>query len=101
LTATARAGLKARSEEHSVKRPIVTVMGVVLLSAVLGGCAAKATQIYGRDGNPYHYIECPGPWTTLDNCYEKANEVCPAGYRIDNDVAPRDSYSSSLIVRCK
>ena len=73
-----------------------------LASAVaLSGCAVTATQIYGRDGLPYQYVECRGLWRTLEDCYQKASQVCPSGYRIDNDAAPRDAYNSSLIVRCK
>jgi len=71
------------------------------LLLALPGCAITATQIYGRDGNPYQYIECRGIWRTLEDCYQKASQVCPSGYRIENDAAPRDAYNASLIVRCK
>jgi hypothetical protein len=71
------------------------------LLLALPGCAITSTQIYGRDGSPYQYIECRGIWRTLEDCYQKANQVCPSGYRIENDAAPRDAYNSSLIVRCK
>jgi hypothetical protein len=76
------------------------ILALALLAIALPGCAVTATRIHGNDGNAYQYIECEGFWRTLDDCYLKANEICPAGYEIDNDAAPRDSYNSSLIVRC-
>jgi hypothetical protein len=75
-------------------------MAAALLSLALSACAVTATRIHGNDGTAYPYIECDGFWRTLADCYAKANEVCPAGYEIDNQAAPRDAYNSSLIVRC-
>lgn len=72
-----------------------------LLGAILAGCSVTATQIYGRDGNPYQYIQCDGLFRTLDDCYVKAAQTCPTGYQITDGVAPRDFYDSSLIIRCK
>jgi len=48
---------------------------VVLL---LGGCAT-ATEIK-TGGTPAYMIGCHGMIQSLASCFEKANEVCPAGY---------------------
>ncbi|HZR81120.1 MAG TPA: hypothetical protein VFD92_08480 [Candidatus Binatia bacterium] len=75
-------------------------LAMLLVACGLQACAVTATQIHGNDGKSYQYVECKGLFRTLDDCYVKANEVCPAGYQIDNDAAPRDTYNSSMIVRC-
>jgi hypothetical protein len=77
-----------------------TLAMAVLLALGLSSCAITATPIHGNDGGAYTYIQCDGFWRTLDDCYVKANEVCPGGYEIANEAAPRDAYNSSLIVRC-
>ena len=77
-------------------RSLLAVLALVAVS----GCALRATPIYGRDGQTYQYIEAGPFWRTLEDCYETANVVCPSGYRVTDDVAPRSYYGPSLIVRC-
>ena len=84
----------------AMRRRIATIG--LLLAAGGQACSITARQIYGRDGIAYQYIQCPGFWRTLDDCYQKANQVCPSGYRIADGVAPvGSSYDSSLIIRCQ
>jgi hypothetical protein len=74
----------------------------LLLAAAIGaGCAAKAVPIWGRDGNPYQYVQCRGLLRSLEDCYEAAAAACPQGYRIAENVAPREFYNSSLVFSCR
>jgi hypothetical protein len=76
-------------------------LAVLVLSLFEQGCAVTATRIYGSDGNPYEYVDCGGLVHSLKDCYLKASEVCPSGYRVTDNVAPRGLYDSSLIISCK
>ena len=49
----------------------------VLAAFVLSGCATSKA-INGPDGKMAQLIECRG--ASIGACYEKAGEVCPAGY---------------------
>ena len=73
----------------------------LLPAALAAGCSVKAVPIWGRDGNPYQYVQCDGPFHSLDDCYAAAATRCPQGYRIVENVAPRDYYNSSLVIACK
>lgn len=48
-------------------------------AALLAGCAVKATPVYLADGRPAYYIACG---RGIAQCYEKAAEICPAGYSL-------------------
>lgn len=73
--------------------------GLLALCA-LGACSATSVPIHGSDGKPYVYVDCNGAFLSLDDCYEKANEICPSGYRIVTSVAPRANPFGNLIVAC-
>jgi len=73
----------------------------LLLLAAAAGCSATSVPIHGSDGKPYTYVDCSGMFRTLDDCYQLANQVCPAGYRIVNSVAPRSNPFGNLIVDCQ
>lgn len=73
---------------------------IIALAAVLAGCGPSAIPIHGRDGRPYLYVECDGIFRTIESCYAAANKACPRGYRIVENVAPRDYYNSSLVFAC-
>ena len=78
-------------------------IGLAALSLPLlaQGCAVTSIRIYGSDGNPYEYVDCGGFVHSLKDCYAKASEICPSGYRVADNVAPRGLYDSSLIISCK
>jgi len=76
-------------------------VSAALVSAVVAGCSATYTPIYGSDGKPYVYVDCNGMFRSLDDCYDVANRVCPQGYRIMNSVAPRANPFGNLVVDCK
>lgn len=82
-----------------MRRSLRNVPGLLALCA-LGACSATSVPIHGSDGKPYLYIDCNDMFLSLDDCYEKANEVCPTGYRIVTSVAPRANPFGNLIVAC-
>ena len=71
-----------------------------LVAGLVASCSVAATPIHGRDGKPYQYLSCGGPFLSLSDCYAKANEVCPNGYRIADGVAPRGLTDSNVIIVC-
>ena len=73
----------------------------IAAATLLAGCAARAVPIWGRDGNPYQYVQCEGLFRSLTDCYSAAAAACPQGYRIVENVAPRDYYNSSLVFACR
>lgn len=52
----------------------------VMIFSLLIGCATSRT-IMGPNGKPAQSINCP---RSIENCYEKASEVCPGGYKVLN-----------------
>lgn len=74
---------------------------LALASTLASGCAVKAVPIWGRDGNPYHYVQCDGILRSLEDCYAAAAAACPQGYRLAENVAPRGYYNSSLVFSCR
>ena len=65
---------------------------VLLLVLLLGGCA-KVTEMREPDGGIQYLVGCYGALTPMSACYDKAAELCPAGYTI---VDRHDTASSSV-----
>lgn len=68
-------------------------MGLLTKRAVLAGlsllicssCAHEPERFTGPSGRDAYSMKCHGMGRTLEKCYQKAGEVCPAGYNlIDN-----------------
>jgi hypothetical protein len=58
---------------------------VILLVALLltNACVAVKPQPFkGPNGKNAYSMKCSGMGRTLDECYQKAGEVCPDGYNI-------------------
>lgn len=70
---------------------------LLLVLPFIAGCATS-TPIHYTDGQPAQRIEC-GAATPSSVCYNKANDVCPAGYYV---LAESGGFNrQSLTVRCK
>ena len=55
----------------------------LVLLALLTSCAAiEPQQFVGPNGKTAYSVRCSGMGRTLDACYKKAGEICPAGYTI-------------------
>lgn len=82
------------------------------LGIVFIGCATvEPKPLRGPNGRPGYSMKCSGFGRTLQECYEKAGQVCPAGY----DVVDRASGmvavpvnggvmaapQHSLVIECK
>jgi hypothetical protein len=73
---------------------------VIALLAVLGGCTT-AKEIYLPNGAKGHDIRCDGFSNRMENCFQKAGDICgPKGYDV---VIPQGSYTgmNSLFIKCK
>ena len=57
----------------------------LLFTVLLASCASiEPNQFVGPDGNTAYSMKCSGLGRTLDDCYQKAGELCPSGYKIVN-----------------
>lgn len=55
---------------------------IATLSLHLIGCST-ASKIQLPNGKQGYYVKCP---RSMQNCYEKATEVCPNGYQVKDKV---------------
>lgn len=57
----------------------VSILAVLLTAA----CASiEPVPFSGPSGKQAYSMRCSGMGRTLDACYRKAGEICPAGYNI-------------------
>ena len=73
---------------------------VIALLAMLGACTT-AREIYLPNGSQGHDIRCDGIGNKMENCYQRAGEICGSkGYDI---ATPQGAYSGmhSLFIKCK
>lgn len=73
----------------------------IAISAALAGCAVSATPVTGPEGKSAYSLKCAGYGRTLDDCYKKAGEVCPAGYKIDAMPTSAIGPGAYMLVSCK
>lgn len=66
--------------------PAITILA-------LGGCTT-ADEIQLPSGGAGYTVACDGSGNRWSSCYEKASEVCPAGY----DVVTKDGDSTPVLV---
>lgn len=56
---------------------------LVFVSMLTASCASiEPEPLIGPNGNQAYAMRCSGMGRTLEMCYQKAGEICPAGYRI-------------------
>ena len=56
---------------------------LIALTVVLTACAEiHPREFRGPNGKTAYSMRCSGMGRTLDDCYSKAGELCPAGYNI-------------------
>ncbi len=73
---------------------------VIALLAILAGCTTSK-EMYLHDGSRGYDIRCDGIGDRVENCFQKAGEICGAkGYDI---TSPQGSVTQtrSLFIRCK
>lgn len=51
---------------------------ILAITLLMGGCSS-VSKIQLPNGEQGFYVKCP---RSVQNCYEKATEVCPHGYRV-------------------
>ena len=75
-------------------------VGMALL-VLLGGCGTTSKEIYLPTGAKGFDIRCDGIGNRMENCFQKAGDLCGAkGYDQAN---PQGSYigANSLFIKCK
>lgn len=86
--------------------------GIVAACALLAACASvEPQQFVGPNGRTAYSMECSKGGRSLDACYKKAGEVCPAGYAIidrasttqitPTQFGPIGSPRHSIAIECK
>ena len=82
----------------------------ILFVLLLGGCA-KVTEMTGPDGGLQYLVGCYGALTPMSVCHEKAAELCPGGYRVDDsrefmgpvletEAGPSRDPVKQLVIQC-
>ncbi len=54
----------------------------IFLLSLVGCMSIDPTPFNGPNGKQSYSMQCNGMGRTMDACYQKAGEVCPAGYSI-------------------
>jgi hypothetical protein len=60
------------------------ILGVLALAACAG---IEPKPFIGPNGKTAYSMHCSGMGRTLEACYQKAGEICPAGYNIINSTS--------------
>jgi hypothetical protein len=68
-------------------------MRAALLLVLLLSACAKVTEMRDPDGGTQYLVGCYGALTPMSVCYNKADDLCPAGYTI---IDQKDTTSSSV-----
>lgn len=71
-------------------------MKYALLSLVLllSACVS-ATEMRDAKGKKQIFIECNGTVNSLSNCYKKAAEVCPSGYKTIDKIDVTEGFNAA------
>lgn len=68
---------------------------VFLLTVCLTACTVSK-QITGPDGETLHHVNCSGTMLSWADCYEKAGELCPHGYEVQNVIGQNAGSTASF-----
>jgi hypothetical protein len=78
------------------RRLFSTILLSLFASFLITGCDAPPRRVYTSSGAPALRITCDD---SMDNCYDQADQLCPAGYRkIEEHEAPGDT-SQTYVMR--
>ena len=70
---------------------------LILLAALLTGCAAASGVENGPNGKPIWFIE----GTSAESAFAKAGEKCPSGYSIVGDPTTNHVNNYLITIECK
>ena len=71
---------------------MTNTMRTMLLAAMLTGCTS-AKPIVLPNGSTGQMIECDGTANSMASCIEKAGEICPKGYTVQDSDEQRGVMS--------
>ena len=92
-------GYNAPPLAHPEKLQVKTIPRVIAVAALLGPLSACGPQRFAvqADVDQRYLVSCPANYT-WSRCYNKANELCPAGYATLSEHA--DYGRNELYVSC-
>jgi hypothetical protein len=61
-----------------LRHTLIALAGAITLAS----CAIDPKPFVGPNGKAAYSMECSGSGRTLAACYQKAGQLCPAGYNI-------------------
>lgn len=80
---------------------------------MLASCASvHPNKFSGPNGKTAYSMRCSGMGRTIEDCYQKAGELCPSGYTIVGEASPGSAivpvggmlmvaHQSTLAIECK
>lgn len=81
---------------------------IIFLSIPFLGACAQTNHIVAGDGQSAISVDCSGPVSTWQMCYDKIGAVCGAyGYEVirstldGNSIRGRESSERVIVARCK
>jgi hypothetical protein len=88
-------------------KTLVSKKIIFLIIPFLGACA-QTNQIVAGDGQSAISVDCSGPVSTWQMCYDKIGAVCGAyGYEVirstldGNSIRGKESSERIIVARCK
>jgi len=66
----------SRGERVSIKPALVLLVGITSVSCI----SEPRTEFIGSDGKLVAAVSCSGWFQTMDDCRQRADDLCPAGY---------------------
>jgi len=76
---------------------------ITMLSAAfcLTACGVTATPVSGPSGGTSYSMVCQGMGRTKEACYQKAGEICPQGYNIEDSSTGALAQQNTLLITCR
>ena len=74
---------------------------ILAVSMSLAGCAASVKEVVGPSGQLSYSLGCAGMGRTKESCYKKAGELCPSGYRVEDDNTLAFGRQSVMLISCR
>jgi hypothetical protein len=79
---------------------LMRVVVVALLVILAAGCVSSR-DIYLPDGSKGYSITCGGFTYSMENCFQKAGDICGSkGYSIST-TPPGIMLTASMLIKCK
>ncbi|QWD71584.1 hypothetical protein [Polynucleobacter sp. UB-Raua-W9] len=65
-----------------MKTKPITIALLAVLAGVVGCASVAPVKFVGPNGKTAYSMRCSGMGRSMEECYQRAGEVCPSGYNI-------------------